>query len=468
MRLQLTATRARSHRRTTAALLLAAATLLAACSGTSTGSPAPSAGTPAATGAPPDVPLVALLQASPAPSVPLVSPVGSIVPGSPAPSPAASADPTSTTLDPALAEALQGVVDASRTRIPAPGISVAIRLADGRAWTGVAGDRQLSPRRPVDPDTVFAIASITKTFVTAVVMQLVDEGRLSLDDRLSRFLPDEPRASRIRIRDLLGHTSGVFDYFDNPAYARKVFANKERRWTPDQILRFVQAPYCDPGDCFAYSNANFILLGKVVEEVSGKDLPSVIRTRLLDPLGLEHTVFQPDEETPRNAAHGHLWGGGDLFYDQIGRSRVVPHLSASTVAWAAGAMAASASDLARWAEALYAGDIVSPEALDAMLTFRRKDEYGLGTRTRTFQGHRAVGHLGGIRGYELAMWHFPEDGATIVVLTNRGLFSTDRTVKLLARTLFAGLRAEADATAAGASPTPAGSPAPSASLTPAG
>jgi CubicO group peptidase (beta-lactamase class C family) len=116
-------------------------------------------------------------------------------------------------------------------------------------------------------------------------------------------------------------------------------------------------------------------------------------------------------------------------------------MAAATVAWTAGAMASTASDLARWAEALYTGRVVPPELLEQMLTFRPRDEYGLGTRTRTFAGHRAVGHLGGIRGYEHAMWHVPDLGATIVVLSNRGIYSTDRTVRMLVRRLARALRA---------------------------
>ena len=168
--------------------------------------------------------------------------------------------------------ALQKVLDRARVRIPTPGISVAIRLVDGRTWLGVSGDRQLSPARPVDTDTVFSIASITKTFVTAVVMQLVDEGRLGLDDRLSRFLPDYPRAGRITIRQLLGHTSGVANYFESPRYNDAVFSRPGRRWTVRQILDMVGKPYCAPGRCFHYSNTNFVLLGQVIRKVTGRDL----------------------------------------------------------------------------------------------------------------------------------------------------------------------------------------------------
>jgi D-alanyl-D-alanine carboxypeptidase len=328
------------------------------------------------------------------------------------------------------------MVDNSRGRIPTPGISVAIRLADGRSFVGVAGERRLSPDRPVTPDTQFPIASITKTFVTAAVMQLVDEGRLSLDDRLSRWLPRFPRARQITLRELLSHTSGIHNYFENPRYNVRVFADRTHRWSVREILGLVRVPYCRPGACYHYSNTNFILLGRVLEKVTGKPLAQVIHERFVEPLGLSATVFQPDQPLSRNAAHGHLWGGGERFFDQSRGQQALPHLSAATVAWAAGAMASTASDLARWAEALYTGKVVSADRVAEMTAFRPRDEYGLGTRTRIFDGRRAVGHLGGIRGYEHAMWYFPREGATIVVLTNRGLFSTDKTVRLLARVLF--------------------------------
>ncbi len=333
--------------------------------------------------------------------------------------------------------ALQAVLDRARARIPTPGISVAIRTRDGRVWQGVSGDRQLSPRRPVDTDTVFSIASITKTFVTATIMQLVAEGRLGLDDRLSRYLPDFPRAKRITIRQLLAHTSGVFNYFESAAYQRAAYRDPSRRWTTRQILRFTGPAYCDPGDCFHYSNTNFVLLGEVIREVTGRPVATVIRERFLDPLGLAHTGYQPQDATPRDAAHGHLWGGGDRFYDWTGSSRQVPTMSVATLASSAGAMFANAGDLARWVMALYGStDVVDAALLDEMLTFRKRDEYGLGTRTRIFDGRRAVGHGGSLRGYEDQAWYFPDEGVSIVLLSNRGLYLPDRTVRQLARTLW--------------------------------
>ena len=371
---------------------------------------------------------------------PAASPAGSAI-ASPVPplQPSPSIDPLGATrpFDAATVAALQKVLDAAQIHIPTPGISVAIRLTDGRTWLGVSGDRRLSPARPVDQDTVFSIASITKTFVTAVVMQLVAEGRLSLDDRLAKYLPDYPRARRITIRQLLEHTSGIANYFESAAYDRAVFSRPTRRWTVSGILALVGKPYCSPGRCFHYSNTNFVLLGQIVEQVTGQPIARVIRERLLDPLGLDRTSFQPDEPTPRDAAHGHLWGGGTTFMDQTGSGHVLPNMSAATVAWAAGAMVSNPADLARWALALYATDrVVRPDLLAQMLDFRKRDEYGLGTRTRIFNGRRAIGHGGSLRGYEDGVWYFPREGAVIVLLSNRGLYNPDERIRELARTLW--------------------------------
>ena len=339
--------------------------------------------------------------------------------------------------DAATTRALQKTLDAARKRIPTPGISVAIRTADGRVWIGTSGARQLSPRRPVTADTVFSIASITKTFVTAVVLQLVDEGTLSLDDRLSRFMPDFPNAKRITIRMLLQHRSGVFNFFESARYARAAFRDPNREWTTRDILRFVEQPYCQPGDCFHYSNSNFVLLGEVIAQVTGQPVSQAIRDRLLDPLDLTQTSYQPDERTPKNGAHGHLWGGGSTFYDQTEGDVWLPNMSAASIAGASGAMVSNADDLARWAMALYGSDLVLPEELrDEMMAYRPKDRYGLGTRMRIFSGRRGFGHGGSLRGYEDQVWYFPREGVSIAVLSNRGLYNPDKTVRQLLRVLW--------------------------------
>lgn len=433
----------RSRARTTprTALLGLLSVLVAACD--------LAVGSAAVTPSPADLPspsIVAVATPSPSPVAELVTQ------GDPAtPLPTAEPSPEATTLatedGPVLDEdlpfdertqnALQKALDAARRRIPTPGISVAIRTADGRVWIGTSGARELSPRRPVTPNTVFSIASITKTFVTAVVLQLVDDGKLSLDDRLAEFVPDFPRSKRITIRMLLQHRSGIHNYFESLRYGRAAFRDPNREWTTAQILGFVEGPYCDPGKCFHYSNTNFVLLGEVVARVTGKPVSKVIRERLLDPLGLSRTSYQPDERTPSNAAHGHLWGGGSTFYDQTEDARWLPHLSAASIAGASGAMVSNAADLARWMMALYGSDLVLPEELrEAMMDFRPKDKYGLGTRMRIFEGRRGFGHGGSLRGYEDQVWYFPREGVSIALLSNRGLYNPDKTVRQLLRVLW--------------------------------
>jgi D-alanyl-D-alanine carboxypeptidase len=432
-----------------AGLLLALVTGCSFAAGSApSASPLPSPGDPAASVVP--APTTDLRPAdtngpSPTPTGPVVvgPPATASVDGSPVPpvvQPASLDEPVldhDRSFDQATIDDLQAVLDAARERIPTPGISVAIRTRDGRVWLGTSGARQLAPRRPVTADTVFSIASITKTFVTAVVLQLVDEGKLSLDDPLSRYMPDFPRARRITIRMLLEHRSGIFNYFESPAYGQAAYGNPMRRWTTAGILRLVGKPYCQPGACFHYSNTNFVLLGEVIERVTGKPVSQQVRRRLLKPLGLDDTFWQPDETTPSNAAHGHLWGGGNTFFDQTGSGHVLPNMSATTIAASAGAMVSDGADLARWVMALYGSDLVLPgDVRAAMMDFRPKDQYGLGTRTRVYDGRRAYGHGGSLRGYEDQVWYLPREGVSIVLLSNRGLYDPDRTVRQLLRTLW--------------------------------
>jgi D-alanyl-D-alanine carboxypeptidase len=273
---------------------------------------------------------------------------------------------------------------------------------------------------------VFAIASISKTFVAALILRLAEEGALSVDDRLSRFLPAFPRANRITLRQMLSHTSGIHDYFQSGRYRAEVFADRSQTWTFDEIIDFMLGPRCRPGLCYHYSNTNYVLLGRVAEIATGRPLAALLRSRFFEPLGLARTVFQPDDPTPADAAHGHLREGAGMV-DFTRGFRIIPHPSATTVAWAAGNIASTPEDLTTWGAALYGGTLLEPDSLAQMLTFTAPyGGYGLGVYRFEFHDRPAVGHTGGIHGFVSILAHFPVDGVTVAVTQNRGKTSPVR------------------------------------------
>jgi D-alanyl-D-alanine carboxypeptidase len=301
-------------------------------------------------------------------------------------------------------------------------MSAAIIFPDGSTWTAASGLAQVSPARRATPDTTFVVGSITKTFVTATIMQLVEEGELTLDDPLADWLPEYPRADQITLRELLNHTSGVFNLFDSPNYTPLVVTNGQgKSWTPQEILdNFVEDPYFAPGTGYHYSNTDFVLLGMVIEAETGKPFGAVLSERFFEPLGLDNTYFQGDGPPPANSARGYERSGGVNKVVSDG-TNYRPTESEATVVWAAGGIVASAPDIATWGHALYGGEVVSADSLAQMTDYVAHPDgaYGLGTRTRTFGSQRMFGHTGALRGFNGAMWYLPDIDLTVVVLTNR-------------------------------------------------
>ena len=392
---------------------------------------------PPATPRPTAVPTARLPEA-PAPEPAMTDDAAAIAGPSAAPLPtlpAAAPFRRSSDFDPRLARKLKRIVNQVRRKASVPGLSVAVRMPSGATWTGVSGSAELTPRRAVTRDTVFAVGSITKTFVAALILQLAEEGRLDLDDTLDRFIPDAPKAPNVTIRQLLSHRSGIYNYFESARYNRQVFADPSRRWTYEDIMGLVRRGYCKAGDCFHYSNTNYVLLGRVAEVITGEPLHVVLRERFFEPFGLRRTFYQPDEAIPADAAHGH-WRIAAGFIDHTGSSDVIPFMSAASVAGAAGAIASTAEDLARWAAALYGGEVLSRASLAEMMAFQPPLGYGLGSRVSIFDGHRAVGHGGSLRGFESVMWYFPQDGVSIVLTSNRGLWLLDPPMRRLVKAVL--------------------------------
>ena len=331
---------------------------------------------------------------------------------------------------------LQAILDHQRTKRHIPGVAAAVIFPDGSTWQAGSGYAQLNPDELATPSTPFVVASITKTFVTATIMQLADEGALSIDDPLSNWLPDYPRANRITLRQLLRHTSGVYNYLEYPSFSRRVFkTDRGHYWTPQEILdTFVGPPDFAPGKGFHYSNTGFILLGLVIEKATGQNIGDVFAQRFFSPLGLKDTYFQGSGPPPSTSAQGYAYLSG-VWNEWSDGTNYRPGISGATVSWSAGAIAASAHDIATWCAALYGGHVVSANALAQMENFSypySKGWYGMGTWTRVHKGVRMVGHIGSFHGFDAAMWYYPDTGMTVVVLTNLAKISANPIADALA------------------------------------
>jgi D-alanyl-D-alanine carboxypeptidase len=355
--------------------------------------------------------------------------------------PTPTVGPTATpsgTLASQLDAQLRGVLDQQRTTLDIPAISAAITFPDGSTWTTALGTAEVSPVRVATTSTPFVVGSVSKTFVAATILQLVDEGALALDDPLSNWLPDYPLAGQITLRMLLTHTSGVFNLYESPDYTPLVVDRPHRTWTPQMVLdRLSGTPYCEPGACYHYSNTGFILLGLVIEAETGKPLGTVWRERFFTPLGMSDTYFQGDGPPPATSALGYRkTKTGNVVINDGSSYR--PTESEGTVIWSAGGIVASANDIARWGRALYGGAVLSDASLAAMTTFtfhpgKQGGYYGMGTRQRSFLDFDMEGHTGTLRAFNAAMWYLPGLDLTVVVMTNRtGIDANALTDALLA------------------------------------
>jgi D-alanyl-D-alanine carboxypeptidase len=283
----------------------------------------------------------------------------------------------------------------------------------GGAYVSTAGVADIATMAPVAADQPFRIGSITKTFTGTLIMQLVERGDLRLADRLSEFFPKVPQARRIRIRDLLDHTSGIPDLTEGIDGRVELFP--ETQWRPGRLIRLtsLQPSQCEVDTCFFYSNTNFVILGRIAEIVTGRPIERLYERRIFAPLGLEDTEFVPGTAVPDGIAHGYIEVSPDPAIDTT--------LWNFSWAFSAGAMVSTVDDLHRYARALATGrGLLSPGTQRRRLKFvplgftGRIYRYGLGIAKF---GHY-LGHNGEVPGYGSMLLHSPEDRATIVVLGN--------------------------------------------------
>lgn len=259
---------------------------------------------------------------------------------------------------------------------------------------------------PNDPNTIFQIGSITKQFTSAIILQLKEKQKLSLQDKLSQYIPDYPNGDQITIEQLLTHTAGIYNYTNNPDFMKNESTKPIAR---DSLLALFRNKPLDfkPGEKFNYSNSGYILLGYIIEKVTGKSYFQVVRDNIFRPLHMDHSGFDFTHLTSSDKATGYNPPA------PLAPAEIVD----SSVSLSAGAVYTTVGDLYKWDRALYSGSILSQPSEEAAFT-PHLARYGYGWMIDSLYGKRVVEHGGGITGFVSFILRVPEDETCIIVLDN--------------------------------------------------
>jgi D-alanyl-D-alanine carboxypeptidase len=318
------------------------------------------------------------------------------------------------------------------------GVALHVERDGDVLFDGAAGLASREDDTPLTSSDRFRIYSITKTFTAVLILQLVDEGILALDDTVTDWLshPAVARIShveQITVRHLLTHTSGVYDYFaPDSAFWQDAYLGEDadwsRVWTPAELLAYADGANHDPdfapGEGVHYSNTGYILLGLIVEAATGQAFGERLHQQILDPLGLTDTVFAADEAVPGGTVQGYHLIDGELV------NVSATHLSAQ---WTEGGIVSTTRDLARFAEALFDGELLTAATLQEMLAFTPSERpgiaWGMGAARMQTPSGDLIGMGGAGPGFAARMFRLPESDLTIVLLTNTN--RDDETVDVL-------------------------------------
>jgi D-alanyl-D-alanine carboxypeptidase len=300
-----------------------------------------------------------------------------------------------------------------------PGALVGIFPDHGRAQHFALGVSDVNTKQPMNLNMRMHVGSVMKPFLGAVLLQLCDEKKLSLDDPVSRYVDGVPHGEAITLRMLGNNTSGLFNTIENKDFQLAIMKDPAHEWTTPEILEytFVKRPYFAPAKGWRYSNTNAVLIGMCIEKVTGNRLAEEIDRRICQPLGLRHTLVPPDGVLPdphpsayRNGYPDKVIGYGNVFYD-------VSNFSSS---WtnAAGNLCSTLEDLGRALKPLATGQLLSAASKSELFhwidTGHDGVEYGILIARR----EGGVGHTGDVPGFNAYFMYFAELETGIVVLTN--------------------------------------------------
>jgi D-alanyl-D-alanine carboxypeptidase len=327
---------------------------------------------------------------------------------------------------PAAVSAPHGVDDATLVRgldallqpifgADQPGVAVLVARNGKPVYRRGFGLADMDHKTAITPEMVFRIGSVTKQFTAAVILRLAEQGKLSLQDDITRYLPGYPTQGKtITIENLLTHTSGIADYTALPAWQ----SHMKRDFTVQQVIDLFkdQPMNFAPGTQWAYSNSGYFLLGAIIEKVTGRTYSEVLQTEILAPLGMKHSGY--GKSVP--SFPGEVWG-----YERQGDKVMAADSLSMTSPYAAGAIVSSVDDLLRWDNGLNSGRVLKPESMQRMWTSYtlangKPTGYGYGWLISTYEGHRIQEHNGGINGFFSHVTRLPDDHLYVALLFNTG------------------------------------------------
>jgi len=317
-------------------------------------------------------------------------------------------------LDRATRAALAAALDKALSEVNAPGVIVGVRVGN-QTWTATRGVTDTASPAPVKLNEHTRIGSITKTFTGTLIMQLVDEGKLKLDDTIDRWFPDLPDAKQITVRMLGDMASGINSYTADQAWVAKYFADPQGASTPEELIAAgVAAPRkIAPGDGFFYSNTNFVMLGMIIEQVTNQPYVQALQQRILDPLKLRATSYPDATTLPSPSWHG--------YTDQVTTNGQLTDTTtwSPTAAAMAGQMQSNLADVMTWAKAVGTGATLTKKGQADRLRGNPKSKAGV--REYAFalgKDNGWLAHDGDIPGFNSQLAYLPPGDVTIVVLAN--------------------------------------------------
>jgi len=312
-----------------------------------------------------------------------------------------------------LAAAIDAIVDAPVKAGKVAGASVAVVKGSDTVLLKGYGFADLELDVPTPPRATYEIGSITKQFTAAAILLLAEQGRLALDDEITKFLPDYPtQGNHISIRRLLDHTSGIKGYTELPEFRELSVLKKPRQ---DLVKLFGEKPFdFKPGEAQIYNNSAFFLLGLIIEKASGKSYADFVQENLFDRVGMKDSYYCSERTIRKNHAHG---------YDTDRNGLVLKAYLDHTWPYAAGSLCSNAPDLVAWNKALHGGKVLKAESYKemtspALLNDGTRTRYGMGIGLSDTDGRRSLSHGGGINGFLSESEYYPDDDLVIVVLLN--------------------------------------------------